>query len=289
MSLSPKIPSFIKEIQFITYYLMNPCDAPVMLYFETARPIAGEIAVALLEFDFVQFIKNIFKPKWMRSGRHTRRGKRGNKRGGGIPELADMVSDVIDPGKDVRPNRWPLGPTMLLEITEHLDRAFWTVFLVEMVEALTFNSVIGVIESGKAHCPNMGRLLRQGEYATVSGVGPIWEPMVINEKVYEHLIGSPNPYDAQVLTGRYALVFTGDIEGIFDFAEFQAGFRINDAEGQREVLGSAFTVSEGEKVTFSVTANLYGPGYVQWGTKWTPGSNFCHATRMRLFAIQTGN
>src|SRR3546814_3582917 len=86
MTLGPRIPSFVQEIQFITYYLFNPCDVPLTAYFEVSRPIAGEIAIALLQFDFFQFVKTIFKPKWFRSGRHTRRRSRGQKKGGGIPE-----------------------------------------------------------------------------------------------------------------------------------------------------------------------------------------------------------
>src|SRR3546814_15408441 len=122
MTLGPRIPSFVQEIQFITYYLFNPCDVPLTAYFEVSRPIAGEIAIALLQFDFFQFVKTIFKPKWFRSGRHTRRGSRGKKKGGGIPEIADMVADGLDPDGDLKFKRWPAGAGYLIEISEVSER-----------------------------------------------------------------------------------------------------------------------------------------------------------------------
>ena len=287
MGLSPRLPSFMHEIQFIKFYLNNPCDVPWTVYFETARPITGEIALTLLQFDFVQFVKTIFKPKWGRSGRHTRKGARGKRKGGGIPEIADTVANLMDPDGTLRPTRYPLAGVVMLEIWETIDRAFWTVFVVEMFEGLIINSVIGVIESDKSRCPLIGRGLRNGYNVTIGGAGEPERVISLITKRYSHKVDMDSRFGASSHEGTYAVVFSGTVEGELGSPTFQPVLFIEDIDGTRREMGGVYQLEEGSSVGFSVSATVRGP----WGAQWRAivPNGFAEIKEASAFVMQIGD
>lgn len=74
-------PGIIDRVNYVTKQLNNPCDAPWVVYAETAGKAALSVAIAIVCFDIFDVARFVFRPAGLRSGRHLRRGKKGaNKR-----------------------------------------------------------------------------------------------------------------------------------------------------------------------------------------------------------------
>lgn len=74
-------PGIIDRVNYVTKQLNNPCDAPWVVYAETAGKAALTVAIAVVCFDIFDVARFVFRPAGLRSGRHLSRGKKGsNKR-----------------------------------------------------------------------------------------------------------------------------------------------------------------------------------------------------------------
>lgn len=286
MSIRPFIPKFIHQIQFIKFYVFNACDAPFMLYMETARPITGEIAVALLQFDFVQFVKTLFKPKWLRRGGHTRFKGRNKKGRGGIPETADMLAELIDPDGDIRPRYYPAGVQVLVEFGEHLERAFWTVFLIEIIEGLFINTIIGVIESDKSNCGDVTKCLRTAGYGTVGGAGSPFKAIGAGDLIYINQASSPTGFSVRPLIGKCALVFSMGIVALND--GMSVYFRIIDTSDGNKVVeqSEVYNLDDGETGTVCMSATAEEGHVYQFQAHIPYG--FIGMVERRIFMMQIG-
>lgn len=285
--IGPKIPNFIDQIQFITFYVGNPCDVPFMAYIETALPISGEIALVMLGIDIQAFLKRTFRPKWIRSGRHTRRGPRGRRRGGGIPEPAEVIADILDPHGDLRLNKWPMGTYMLIEAWEIVDRVFWTLFVMEMADSLVINSIIGALELDTTNCPNITRFLRIDASGGGGGAGPATYPVSISELRYAVNIPSNSAFQCSLPTGTYVAVFSALINSGSPGMEMTPTLKITQGAEERWVDGPTFQGGNDEWYPFTISTRINGGGLVQWFVKRNAG--FFNLSQMRLFIIQIGN
>lgn len=287
MSLNSKIPGWINKIQFIKFWIMNPCEVPWTAYIETARPISGEIALVLLGFDLREFLTAIFKPKWMRSPRHTRKGRRGKPRRGGIPDISEMLADRIDPDGFGRPDRWYLGPRMLLEWVEVTDRVAWTIFLLEAWDALIFNTIVGVIEADKKICPNIARANRSADFYTYSSGGGGRGPVNVFHLDYAVNVDSPNGWSMSVGPGRYVVTFAGFARKVSGEGVWAGGLSFDDADGTRSVTGPQTTIVEDQWTAFMADGTLYGPGHVYFEGE--GGTGFIELSHMKAFLVQIGD
>lgn len=208
MSVRNRVPGFLNQIQFITFYAFNPCEAPFLLYIETARPIAGRIALTLLEFDLVGFVKTLIRPKWVRSWRKVARGPKRRKRRGGIPEAADMIADKLDPHRDLRVPTWTFAGNTVIKIHDQYERVFWTLFLLDTIEGFIFDTIIGTIEADKSGCPHIGRFCREDEQVTVGGAGPYWFPINIDTLRYINKAASTAGSGVRPLDGTWCVSFS---------------------------------------------------------------------------------
>lgn len=91
----PQPPGIIDKVNFVIKEWSYGCDGPWWLYVETALPALLEAFVSFEEFDPANIVRSFARPKGLRSLRHGRRGKRGGKRGGGIPDYNDMIGDYF--------------------------------------------------------------------------------------------------------------------------------------------------------------------------------------------------
>lgn len=95
-------PGLIDKVNYIVRFIEDPCDAPWVVYLETAIPPAGRLLLSWFSFGLDDLIRGYFRPKGLRSGRHGRGGRRGGKprtRLGRfiarIPGLGDDVGNFI--------------------------------------------------------------------------------------------------------------------------------------------------------------------------------------------------
>lgn len=256
MSIRPAIPNFIDQIQFIKFYIFNSCDIKGMVYIESARPIVGEIAIAYLQFDLRSFVKTILRPKWGRAGRHTRRGPRGRRKGGGIPELNDLLADLLDPDDTLRPRYQRLGTTILLEIDDLVERVGYTMFLVDVVEGLVINSVLGAIFISEQDCPNITRMLRKEEIGTYGAIQGEWTGINMNDLYYINRVTSSAGFTAYIQQGECVVALSATI-----FKRLQPGrvaLRIRTVGLTSKVLAQSpyFDLGQGESEQIVISARM---------------------------------
>jgi hypothetical protein len=156
MGISPQL---VGEINFIVSYFFNGCRTPLMLYCETALPIAGDAAWALLDFGWDDVMRSFFRPKGLRSGRHGRK-RRGRKGVPGIPEISDLVAERIALTKELQKRRVSDGVKHLWIFDGWLQRAIYEVFLVEIAEDFLFKSILAALKLKATHCEIPGRAMQ---------------------------------------------------------------------------------------------------------------------------------
>lgn len=287
MSLDSKIPGWLNKIQFIKFWVMNPCEVPWTAYIETALPISGEVAIAMLGFDLRQFMQAIFRPKWARSPRHTRRGRRGKRRGSGIPDVNELLAERLDPDRNFRPDRWPFGAKMVLEWVEVTDRIAWTIFLFEAWDALIINTIVGVLQADKKICPNIARAHRSSIFHTYRGGAGGRGPVNVDTLDYRVNVDSQNGYYFQVEEGQFVITLTGVVRRIDATGTFAGGLRVEDVNGVKEFTGPQVEAIEDDWRYFGVDGRIKGPGFVQFEAQTTQG--FFELSQLKAFIIQIGD
>lgn len=70
-------PGPIDRVNYVVEMWNNPCNAPWVLYVETALPAALDAIIAVACFDIGDVLRFVFRPANLRSGRHSRGGKKG--------------------------------------------------------------------------------------------------------------------------------------------------------------------------------------------------------------------
>lgn len=286
MAIRPRIPGIIQNIQLIKYYAFNPCDAPFMLYIETALPIAGEIAVAFLTFDLISFVKTLFRPKWVRTGSHTRTGRKGNRRRGGIPEVADLVADRLDPDRLHRPPHYRLAGLILIEISDQYERAAWSFFLMEVIQGYIINTVVGVIEASPDGCPHIGRMLREDKGITIGAVTPGWQPLNVHTLRYENLVPSTTGFGALPLYGKHCAVFAVRVYKNIDPGSVRIRLVVTSPTFREVDVSSWIPMDEGDIEEIIVSGEVQGGEHYQWHTEVTDG--FAVVRDCSVFDMQIG-
>lgn len=284
--LGPRIPNFLDQIQFIKYYVSNPCEVPYMAYIETALPIAGKIATTLLWLDLFAFVKRLFRPKWVRSWQHTRHGPRKGRLRRGIPEVGEMIADRLDKDGHFRLNHWPMGTFMVVQAMEIIDRVFWTIFVFEMLDGLIINSIIGVIEENAENCPEIASYLARNSLIGGGGAGPTDYPLNVPYVAYNTADLYHTGFVLEVPEGNFVFVFNGFLNGNPGPIECTPRLYITGDGPARYVDGPTFTVREGDNEPFVVSESIKGPAYVQWYIRRGPG--FFRVAGANVWLMQIG-
>lgn len=256
MTVRNRIPGFLNQIQFLKFYAFNPCDAPFMLYIETALPIAGKIAIMLLELDFVGFVKTLIRPKWVRSWRKVARGQKPRRRRGGIPEPGDLIADKLDPHRYLRVPTWTFAGNTLIQIHDTYERVFWTIFLVDVIEGFIFDTIIGVIEADKSGCPHIGRLLREDTSVIVTGVGDRWVGINVQTLRYINNASSSGGTGMIPFEGEWVMTFGCWFTAqVFDTTNVRFRLR-NFSTGEIYDEAGPFDIALGESKEVVISANV---------------------------------
>lgn len=284
MNLAPRLPDFLDQIQFLRFWAFNDCELPWTAYIETALPIAGDIAVAYLAIDALGFTKTILRPKVLRSGRHTRRGPRGKKGRGGIPEPADMIADILDPDGTIRPRQVGLGGRLLIHGLDTVERAGYLMFLADVVPALGINSIIGALELNPRNCPNVARLQRHNDFGTIGGATPGFIPYNLPTLDYAVGMSAGTGFGTQIFDGTACLVFAGTVRKIT--VGGTVAFRLQKTGSAEETLDEMETnwLEPGDTAQFICSARIRPGDVVQWQVDVRPG--FAQIIEGEAFGVQ---
>lgn len=121
----PFVPTWINKVNAIVWYASNPCNAPWVLYFETALPAIGRSIVMLLDFGFDDVVRGALRPRGLRGAGHTRRRGRGGVRGQGVPELGELIGADVPGAQEAKGRSVAQGVKNMWIIDGVIQRGLW--------------------------------------------------------------------------------------------------------------------------------------------------------------------
>lgn len=182
----PKQPGFIDKVNGIINYVENPCDAPWIIYFETALPALGTAILTLLDFGFDDVVRGALRPRGLRTRKHTRRGRRGRSRFGGIPELGELIGSSLPGAQEAKGRSVTQGVKNLWIVDGVLQRILWYWLVVDVTVEFFYAWASAINESVFCKKTGMGAAYyKSADDATFFSLGNFWTSPPSNIKVYE--------------------------------------------------------------------------------------------------------
>jgi hypothetical protein len=257
----PKKPSYIDKVNFIQFWLSNPCNFPWMVYIETAIPAAGKAVWQLVEFGFLDLIRAFFRPKTLRGGRHGRKPRRGKKPKAAIPEVAEAVAERIPGYGPVAHREVSDGVKTLWRIDGVVQRVLYYWLLVDVISDFWYNWLVGIVEDPRSDCENLGRALRTEDQQVIRPGG--WTTYFAHDLIYEHFPIVTTSTWVGLGPGKFCLVCTAKariyIWGGID-AEAQLGIAVGGPGGKFLSVSARKTLTISQEVELACSAFAEGPG-----------------------------
>lgn len=188
----------------------NPCDAPWAVYIETAGPAALQMLVALVCFDFLDAIRYIFRPARLRSGRHMRRGKKG-QRGRKAQGIGQRLRSKLPPLKALANRHVAQGAKNLWVIDGIGQRLLWWWLVVDVVTGTLYNWTTAMYKTEFCQMSGgPGAGLRESDnqiYGAVQG----WHPASYNIFHYNRGTGVVGPFSFSGGPGSWSIACSLDL------------------------------------------------------------------------------
>lgn len=158
----PRPPGIIDRVNFVVDTWNNPCDAPWALYVETALPALLDALIAVVCFDFFDVVRFTFRPTNLRTGRHMRKGKKG-QHGRRKLGIGNRIRAKIPPLSALANRKVTHGVKTLWVIDGIGQRLLWWWLVADVVSGTLYNFTSLLYKT--EHCQmtgGPGAALREG-------------------------------------------------------------------------------------------------------------------------------
>jgi len=277
----PQQPSWINKVNAIVKYFENPCDAPWSIYFETALPAAGEAIMVLLDFGFDDVVRGAFRPKGLRSGRHTRRGRKGGLGKFAIPEIGEMLGAALPGAKAASGRKVTQGVKNLWLFDGVLQRLLWYWLVADVSVSFFYNWTSAIQQSEFCKKQGAGAALASVPAGGICfAVGNFWTSVQTSQVDYAtggafsrnggHGNGGKPFSCATSLSGTLIPPFTSGALELRVFSGPGAGEITTSTEGDdgvQSVIASG--ESSGDNIIYQMRSN--GGGFACSGSSFTMG------------------
>jgi hypothetical protein len=284
----PTVPPWLHRVQFIAFYAMNPCDAEMSLYVEMAKAPVGRLAAFILIPSVNEIVENFFQPRGLRSKRHGRKGRKGGRKGTPIiPDVDDMVARRLPGYEDVAGRPIGSGTRWVIHGINAVDRIVFPLVLVDQITNTIYDTIIGVIESDKATCPTIGRMLRHANSSLTTGIFG-WTAENLPTLKYTHNVDTPNGFVAGVGAGTFSVTFSMKCT-LFNDDPAAAGIRILSTGGDNFVIDQdgPRVIPDRTEIDFIASGKVEGPAIINWESFVASGT--LGMSDLNLLIIQIGD
>lgn len=198
-------PPWLDKVKFIAKYYISGCEAPLGVYAEKAVPQAKETVMILTTLGAADIVKEIFRPKGLRSMRHGRKGRKSRGGGGGIPDFDQMTAKVLREDLNLPRIAYSIPAAVFYVVDDVIDRIVYTVMITEMLTDLVYESLLGVLEVDKNFCPNIRRMWRTGDFSVQGNPGGAWGALNCGALRYKVGIISDTPFTFALPKGQFSV------------------------------------------------------------------------------------
>jgi len=268
-----KVPGYIDKLNYIIRFIVDPCHAPIIVYFELALPPLGKAILSWFSFGMDDVIRGYYRPaKALRGNPTNRRGKRPKPRGplgkalGKIPGVGDDVGQWIGnriPGREKLAGRSiSQGEKALWRVDDVAQRVLFWWMVADILTDFFFEWT--TLIDGSVFCRRQkeGSLYAHGPGGNC-GFPFGWLPT--NAPIVEWAEGGATWTVNFGTTPSHEWIVVSGIKSTasrFGPVIWQTRLRISDANGVTFHFSDEQTVSPGATAQSVVTATMVGGGTV---------------------------
>lgn len=260
----PKAPGWIDQVRFITFMLMQDCDYPMWVYFETSKKPAGKAVLRLLEFGFYDLVRAFFRPKGLRSARHGRKGRRGKRSRIGIPELSEIIAKRLPGYAPMRGRRVTQGVKNLWIIDTFFQRVLYHWLIIDVTADFLFEWTSGILTHEKTDCENVARMMRTDDGPPGQGLLK-WQALQIRDVQYEQGVLGSTQSSCDVPAGTFfiTVTLTANSQRV---GGTTMNIRLRKRLGDQAILATAGSqhVPQNTDTDFVVSGMIEGPMVIGW-------------------------
>lgn len=262
--MSRFVPPWIDRVNFIKTYYLSGCQQPLTVYAEFAKPIAIETALVFTQLSVTDIVKELFRPRGLRSARHARNGRTNRKYRYGIPDTDEMIARRLRTDLNIQRPKFNFVNGVFYEVTDLFDRLNYTIMLVELSTDLVYGTLLGIIENKPEFCPNIRRLRRSSGFMVEGAGPPSWDPF--NQSIEHYKVGiiSDTGFTMQLPPGKFNV--TWGAKCLADDKPTKASFRIKQSSGAEKVYGQVtdLQLNSESPVDMLLNVDIQGPVNVTW-------------------------
>lgn len=221
-------PPWLDKIRFALRFYVSGCEAPWGVYAEAAFDEAKEITMILAGVSMADIVKEFFRPAGLRSKRHGRKGRKSRGRSGGIPDLNELYGKRLRGDLDIADRKYGIPTRAFYVVDDIIDRAAWTVLLLEMSQDLVYETLLGVAQFDSAACATLRRMWRKSGYRVEGAPLGAWHPYTCGAIQYINGVSSPNGALVFNIGGKLSVTLGSLITSPVQTTSVQVRFRNTD-------------------------------------------------------------
>lgn len=283
--MRPPVPGWLNQIQFILSYAFNPCDATWVMWIDAAQEPVHDFAMFLIEPDLTQILQSFFTPKGLRSKRHGRKGRRGHKKGVGIPDVDEMIAEKLPGAKEWEHRVYRSGTRSLFVGLGVIDEVQFSMAMVEKTTDTVFNTFVGLVTANPDVCPNRVTMLRGPNTDTI--IGPTtWSAFSASHLEYQHGPIISDQHFVLLPEGQFIICVAAGILND-DEPNLVAQIRLQQNDDELNVLGVSpeAHLDIGETAHIMADASVIGPGSFTWRISCGHGNCFMYEIQVWVMQI----
>ena len=162
------------ELNYIFSYFYNGCRTDRDVVIQLAQEPAGKVALSLLSFGWEDIVKSFWRPKGLRQHRHGRKRKK-KGRGGGLPQINDILAEALDPKNDLFEPLHDDGLRIWWELENTIERVSYTIMLWDLIETFAFEVILGILDTQATKCEIPGRASIMGRNIETFNTGQLYD------------------------------------------------------------------------------------------------------------------
>lgn len=194
----------------ITDFFIDPCEAPVWVYWEAAKPALAEFAMAILLVSPQEVAENYLKPNSPRGCMRRRKRKRTRRRIPFVQGVDEVIADKL-PGRKLLAERKASALThAIFAANELVERPLYWLMLIDLTEDFFYNWASGMIRSG--HCfEKFVPMARQWDIIFHFNPYDAWQTVAASSPTKERAGAHISLMQWSVPCKQHKLIFSGQI------------------------------------------------------------------------------